>query len=166
MRRSADSHFGEHLTKLEHLATTRGQLEFGPAGANNPVLMQAVAYNIKCLSYYVTSRISNYVDRLAHLSVAFENPCGTNNRFLTSEITAEFDAIFEAQVNDRADELERYEPHHYLPGWSALQMMIPAPYQRAQKQIEWIITAGLKREETHAKNKADVRCVLELCECR
>ena len=166
MGRSADASFAEHLTQLEYLARIREQLEFGPEGANNPVLVQAVAYNIKCLSYYVTSRISNYVDRLAHLSVAFENPCGTNSRFLTSEVTAEFDAIFEAQVNDRADELKRYEPHHYLPGWSALQIMIPAPYQRAQKQIESTIKAGLKRDKTHAKNKADVRCVLELCECR
>ena len=166
MYTSGNTEFEEHLTKLKYLATTREKLKFGPAGANNPVLMQAVAYNIKSLSYYAKSPINVYVDRLVDLIVAFENPCGTNSRFLTSESTTEFDAIIEAQVNQRADKLKRSGARIHLPGWSALHAKILAPYERARKQIESIITDELKREERDAKSKANVRCVLELCECR
>ncbi|KAG7007468.1 hypothetical protein G7Y79_00009g025770 [Physcia stellaris] len=157
MYTSGNTEFEEHLTKLEYLAKTREHLKFGPEGANNPILMQAVAYNIKSLSYYVKSPLKDHVDRLVDLSVAFENPCGTNSRFLTSESTTEFDAIIEAQVNDRADKLKRSGARIHLHGWSALHAKIPAPYERARKQIESIITDELKREETDAKSEVDER---------
>lgn len=149
---SAD--FQRHLFKLEDLAKVRRQPRFSTCQADDPLLADlgaAVSNHISCLAHYCTKDptfAKTDIDRLVEVSIIFVPTPGAHPRFLSFETATALDLTIEMRIRTWA-RMTAEGPD--LPYLAELSSRIPVEYDRARKQVEELLRAGIQCQKKAAK---------------